>query len=102
LPEIPGKDKTFHLLAYAVLAFLTCRAWPIPIRRGAALWRATLKTLMPMLAGIALIDELTQPLVGRGCELGDFLADVAGGLLAVLLTLALTRLRQPAHRSIMR
>jgi VanZ family protein len=37
------------------------------------------------LIGYGVLDETTQPLAGRSCELGDWLADVSGAVLGMLL-----------------
>lgn len=72
-------DKTAHFLAYGALGgllFLTL--WTL---------RPRLPWLPAMALGIALaygaVDELTQPLSGRICEFGDWLADASGAAIAV-------------------
>lgn len=50
--------------------------WP---RRGAGRWVAAGG------AAYGIFDELTQHLVGRGAEVGDFLADMTGVVMALLL-----------------
>jgi VanZ family protein len=75
----PGGDKLHHFLAYFVLAFLL----------GAAMWHAfpSRRRWAPILvviaaAAYAAFDEVTQLLVGRFCELNDWLADVSGASFA--------------------
>jgi len=78
----PGiNDKVAHMLAYAVLAGLI-QIWrwmrvKDPARAGmtALAWC--------LLYGVA--DELLQILVGRDCELLDWMADAAGAACAVVL-----------------
>jgi len=66
-PGIPGSDKTHHLLGFAALTL------PLATTRPRALW-----WLVPVLAAYGGVIELVQPLVGRGRELADWLADLAG------------------------
>jgi VanZ family protein len=86
LPAYPGpryKDKFAHAAAYALLASLAMAAWPVGRRsaaRSAVVWLA-------VLSSYAAVDELLQPLVGRSCTLGDWLADTAGVALAVAVWL---------------
>ena len=79
IPRGPSNDKLNHFLAYMVLSFLL----------GAALWvllpaRRRLTPLLVVVAAMAYggFDEFTQIAVGRDCELGDWLADVAGAAFA--------------------
>lgn len=93
-----GTDKVAHLISYAALAFLL--AWAV--RRGPwRLTRTTQITLLAALAGYGIVDELSQPIVGRQAEVGDWLADVAGiavGGLCFLLAAAAGRYLR-AHRA---
>lgn len=74
-------DKVAHLLAFAALILPT--AWLYP--------RALFVTLpMAVLLGAAI--ELVQPLVGRGRELEDFLMDILGLGIGILLGAGLRRL----------
>jgi hypothetical protein len=97
LPSAPWlSDKVEHLVGFAVLGFVTY--W----RFGP--WQSTGTTrehsessgqrsgrkglhrmhlLGAFLAVYALIDEATQPLVGRGCEALDWLADMAGATIGL-------------------
>ncbi|MEE8169399.1 MAG: VanZ family protein [Phycisphaerae bacterium] len=68
-------DKAAHASAYAVLGFLAiwsfggaCGSWRM--RRWAVTFAA--------LAVFAVLDEITQPLVGRHTELLDGVADILG------------------------
>ncbi len=72
-PEQPI-DKLAHASAYAVLMALCCLAHP-----GAARWRMAIA-----LATLGVLDELGQsiPAVGRSADFDDWLADVAGILMA--------------------
>ncbi len=86
LPAYPGpryKDKFAHAAAYALLGGLAVAAWRVgrgSAARSAAVWFAAL-------ASYAAVDELLQPLVGRSCTLGDWLADTVGVALAIAVWL---------------
>lgn len=73
LPEVPGKDKTLHMLAYAVLAFPVSFARPKYIG-----W-----ILLALLIWSGII-ELIQPYVNRYGEFADLIANGAGLLLGYL------------------
>jgi VanZ family protein len=71
-PEM--NDRTAHLVAYSTLAllvYLNLRA------RGRAPALAAMLTIAAVIVSGAL-DEWTQPLTGRTCDLLDWCADVAG------------------------
>jgi len=70
LPDVPGSDKTHHLIAYAVLAIPTAIAIPKRI------W--TMALLYICLGGVI---ELIQPYVNRYGEWLDFIANTAGVLI---------------------
>ena len=70
LPDVPGSDKTHHLIAYAVLAIPTAIAMPLRI------WMMAL--LYICLGGMI---ELTQPYVNRYGEWLDFTANMTGVLI---------------------
>jgi VanZ family protein len=80
-------DLAMHFAGYAVLGGLTM--WMLsPARRmPLRLMGASCLGLM----AYAAFDELTQPLVGRACELGDWVADVLGALAGILVAGALLR-----------
>lgn len=79
-PGIPGSDKTHHVLGFAALTL------PLAATRPHALW-----WLLPVLASYGGVIELVQPLVGRGRELADWLADLAGIGLGAMVGVALRR-----------
>lgn len=74
LPKVPGSDKTFHLLAYAVLAF------PVSFARPNAYFRIIL--FFMLWSGVI---ELIQPYVNRTRELEDLLANGAGLFLGFIV-----------------
>jgi len=66
-------DWLLHTTAYAGLAALTWLA--VGHRSRSSGWR-----WMGVLIAFGALDEITQPLVGRSAQLGDWLADAAGVL----------------------
>jgi len=70
LPEVPGKDKTMHLLAYAALAF------PVSFARP----KAYLRIIIAFLIWSALL-EIFQPYFERNQDWIDLLANAAGLLI---------------------
>lgn len=68
-PGPSGVDKIAHFAAFAALAFPVARARP------GAFWPVVLAAVA---YGGAI--EIVQPLVDRGRELGDLIADGAGAL----------------------
>lgn len=92
--DVPGKDKTLHVVAYAILAglLLNVLVRQDRFRRGMGAVIAT----AAIAATAAALDEWTQPYVGRACDLFDWLADVAGAVgvcTAYVLTRALGQQR---------
>ena len=86
LPRVPSVgprigDKTAHFLAYAVLAGSMYVTWAVawPRMKGIA-WYVLLLAL-----AYGAFDEWTQPLVGRDCELYDWLADAGGAAIALIM-----------------
>lgn len=80
-------DKTAHFLAYGILAsllFLTLWTY-----RPHGRFLPLVALAIPLIYGV--VDEVTQPLSGRLCELGDWLADAGGAAIAVVI-LSLIRL----------
>jgi VanZ family protein len=83
-PDQPIKplehDKLLHMTGFFVLGAMvvwrlgSLRATlPVPV---AMVWYALLLTY-------AAFDELTQPIMGRSCELYDFLSDGLGGAMGM-------------------
>lgn len=75
-------DKTLHLCAYGGLAVLLL-AWRIS--RGPVAFR-TVAVFWLLIAGYGAFDELTQLLVGRQCEFADWIADLSGAALGLVVT----------------
>ena len=81
LPEAPGSDKTHHLIAYAALAFPTALRQPNQ-------WQS-------VIIGFALYSgliELIQPHVNRYGEWMDFLANISGLFIGIMLALATNKI----------
>lgn len=72
--DVPGGDKTIHIVGYGILALLLGVVVPRPF---------PVVRVLVLLAAYAAFDELTQPLVGRKCDLNDWLADVGGSALGL-------------------
>jgi VanZ family protein len=74
LPQLPGSDKTHHLVGYAVLGFCTALRRPqcwLYLVLGFALWGGAI--------------ELIQPYVNRYGEWQDLVANCVGLLLGICL-----------------
>ena len=78
-------DKVEHAFAYGVIGICFVLALRRP--RG----RLLLAVLFAI-AVLAVLDEVTQPLVGRSASVWDLLADVAGIALAPLMVLIRRRI----------
>ena len=84
-PDPDGNDKVVHLIAFAALAFPLARTGRIG--------------LIPVLVGASAfggIIELIQPSFGRSADMQDWIADIAGVALGMILALVYRRLRK--HR----
>ena len=84
-PAPDGSDKVVHLIAFAALAFPLARTGRIG--------------LLPVFIGASAyggIIEVLQPSFGRSADMQDWIADIAGVALGMMLGLLYRRLRQ--HR----
>ena len=92
LPTTPsGADKGAHLLLDGVLGVLGARA-ALTAARG---WRPLLSVLLASSA-FGAVDELHQSLVpGRSVDWRDWIANVVGAALGVLLAAALMQRPDP-------
>ncbi|WHI47184.1 hypothetical protein [Microbulbifer sp. VAAF005] len=82
VPNIPGTDKTNHLIAYSALMF------PVALRRPSYWWLIGLFFVL-WSGGI----ELLQPYVNRTGEWLDFAANTAGILSGTLIAWVLGKFR---------
>jgi VanZ family protein len=89
-PFLPGRrfDKFYHALGFALLAVLLATTWTLTF--GRVTWRA-LGIILIALALYAVVDEVTQPIVGRASSLYDWLADMAGAAAGMVVFFALRR-----------
>ena len=85
-PQAPdGSDKLVHLIAFAALAFplaRTGRIGLVPVFVGASAFGALI--------------EVIQPTFGRSADMQDWIADIAGVVLGIVLALLYRRFHQ--HR----
>ena len=82
-PAPDGSDKVVHLIAFATLAFPLARTGRIG--------------LLPVFIGASAfggIIELIQPSFGRSADKQDWIADIAGVGLGILLALVYRRVRR--------
>ena len=90
VPEIEVSDKVLHGGGYFVLASLF---WLAMAARSFGR-RARLLLVLSVIPLYGALDELTQPLVNRTCEVWDWVADSLAAVAAVVLWEALTRARR--------
>ena len=84
-PAPDGTDKLVHLIAFAALAFPLARTGRIG--------------LIPVFVGASVFGgliEVIQPSFGRNADMQDWIADIAGVGLGIVLALLYRRLRK--HR----
>ena len=86
LPKVPSvfhrtSDKTLHFLAYCGLGLLLM--W---VRPGSRPWWKHSIGVFVTVAVYGAIDELLQIPVGRICDVQDWLADMLGCALAVVVS----------------
>lgn len=82
-PSLPYIDKVVHFLMFSVLGWLLAKAL---YSRTDSKRTALVKTI-GLLALYGIFDEVTQPIVGRTMELGDWIADVCGAACAATLAI---------------
>ena len=76
-------DKNLHLVAYLVLTFLL---WFAVKPDQKVNWRKiTVWWVILIIAVYAVMDEVIQGVVGRNCDMMDFIADMAGALAGLIL-----------------
>ncbi len=97
LPSFKFSDKLLHFAAYGIMAILFCRAFNstnrLHRRRGLLFLFSVMAT-----TAYGLSDEWHQSFVpGRSAEVGDAVADFAGGLAGSWLYLKYLRLRLRSH-----
>lgn len=75
-------DKFLHFMGFCALGVVTIWRSPGPSGRSSA--RQIAGWLLFLMA-YAAMDEWTQELVGRDCELGDWIADGLGALVGMTI-----------------
>ncbi len=86
LPKIAISDKFEHLFAYMILGILLYLTFKVQ-EKFSVLNKHGFIITVSVLAFYGLFDELHQMLIpGRYCETWDFIADVAGGIIGVIIT----------------
>ncbi|MBN2446183.1 MAG: VanZ family protein [Phycisphaerae bacterium] len=73
--EVPGGDKTAHLVAFAILALVL---WLFAETLHRPPTRALVWKLAVIIAAYAAFDEITQPVVGRSADFADWGMDMLG------------------------
>ena len=82
-PAPDGRDKVVHLIAFAALAF--------PLARTG---RFGLIPIFIATSAYGGIIEVVQPSFGRSADMQDWIADIAGVALGMMLGLLYRRLRK--------
>jgi VanZ family protein len=77
-------DKSRHVIVYGFLTFMLLKGLGAPSSQQVR----KLFLGVVVIAGLGLLDELTQTLVGRTCSLQDWLANMLGASLASLTAIA--------------
>ena len=91
VPSVGVSDKLEHLLAYFVLSILLYLT--LLFQKKSVLLKnyAMLFTLLIVFA-YGVLDEVHQLMIpGRSCELLDFLADILGGIIGIIIIKILFR-----------
>lgn len=89
-----GLDKFEHVVAYALITLLFVLSLKQPFSKLQA------AILFIIIIFIAISDELTQPLVNRIASKMDFMADVVGIAVVLLLSLYFRRSKRRASEKI--
>lgn len=79
---VAGSDKTHHAITFGVLMLLAGMAYP----------RMRLLPLAAGLAGFGALIEIAQPWFARTGDVGDWIADAIGILIALLVLPSARRL----------
>jgi VanZ family protein len=77
-PPIPVSDRVAHAVTYAMIAGLLSLA----LASGGLSRTRTLVTVVAVCLAYGVADELLQIPVGRSAEVGDWLADAVGTIIA--------------------
>ena len=92
VPNVPGGDKVAHTIMYGVLTLLVAHALS-----GSRRLLGAAAATVPLVALIAAVDEWHQLFIpGRSASVADWLADMAGAGLALLVCGAVLVRRESA------
>jgi VanZ family protein len=95
VPRAVGSaDKIAHLAAFAALAFLFATTWQLSA--GHLMTRHLVWSWI-VIAIYGGFEEITQPLVGRVASVVDWLADVTGAALGLVMFVVVRRFLQRNH-----
>lgn len=95
LPSLRGSDKVKHFAGYTLIAL----SLGVALARGGASIPRMLAIGLLVGAALGAFDELTQPLVRRRAEWGDYLADLLGTLTGTFLAATFTHLLRVRART---
>lgn len=87
-------DKVMHLTGFTALGLVT--VWRLGSERHPIGTRRFLAWFTVLIV-YAVVDEMTQPMIGRSCELGDWLADACGAALGMGVGLLFRRVAARRH-----
>ena len=92
VPAVGVNDKVEHMLAYFGLSFLMYLALLFQKKSSLLKNNALVFTLLFVFA-YGILDEVHQLLIpGRSCELLDFMADILGGIVGIIVVKVLIHL----------
>lgn len=94
-PEIPQADKIMHGVGYLVLAV----ALAITLKFHALARRRRVWAVLVAMALYGAFDEITQPMFSRTASWGDWLADIVGVVVAVIVCETALGIRARGRRS---
>ena len=95
LPNAHFNDKVEHVAAFGLLTgALYVSLWSV--KRPA--WRIA-AIVLPIVLIYGALDEQTQPLTGRTCDLRDWYADTVGAVGAVTVMVCWDALSRPARHT---
>ena len=86
IPPTHVSDKLIHVVMYSMLGVLLWMA----IGDSVSSIRSKALLVLGIVMVYGAIDEWTQPLVGRSCSLDDWVADTAGGVIAIAVMAGLS------------
>lgn len=81
----PWSDKVYHFGAFGLLAVLLALTLSVydHWKQTGATWQKRALQIVVVLVAYAALDELTQPLTNRYCDVWDWATDAAGAIVGV-------------------